>query len=272
MSSEFLNNLLTGPANVSLTILFFRLLLTTAIGVLVGMEREYASKVKHELFAGMRTFPLVSIFGFIAIFIAQALSPWVFVVSLIGLIVFVVVGYYVLTAKGDYGATTDISVIIVFLLGALIYIGEIHLAVASTVIVLLLLSLKFRFKTLLGKIQYQDINSLIKFIIISAIILPLLPDQTYGPYDVFNPRVIWYVIVLIAAINFAGYILIRILGHRRGTILTGLVGGLFSSTAVALSFSQKSQQQKTNSRNFAIGIVLASSLMFPRVLIVVSVF
>ncbi|HSR18093.1 MAG TPA: DUF4010 domain-containing protein, partial [Ignavibacteriaceae bacterium] len=108
--------------------------------------------------------------------------------------------------------------------------------------------------------------------IITVIILPLLPDQTYDPFDVLNPRLIWYMVIFISGISFIGYLLIKMYGQNKGVVITGLLGGMISSTAVAFTFSRKSKEQKGLSVNFAAGIVLASTIMFPRIFVIVLVF
>ncbi len=255
------------------TQLLLRLLVAVAIGMLLGLEREYTHKEDQELFAGIRTFPIVAAFGFLAIFIANQFAPWIFIASLFGLMSFIIVSHYVRAKKGEYGGTTDFTLIISFILGALVYLGFLHIAIAATVLILILLSLKIRIKKLMGKIDYNDIASLIKFCIISLIILPLLPNQTFGPYNVLNPHTIWFFVVLIASINFIAYLFMRFIGGNRGILLTGVAGGLLSSTAVSLSFSQKSRDDShPYSRYYAVAIVLASSIMFLRVIAITYIF
>jgi len=271
MNTQFFETLLTGTAHQDTNILLIRLFMTALIGLIIGMERERSHTADYELFAGMRTFSLIALLGFLSLYFANIFSIWIFIVTLAGIIAFVIVSYIIFSKIGDYGGTTDISIILTFMMGALIYLGQIHLVVATTVLILLLLSMKFKFKSLLGKITNEDVITLIKFTIITAIILPLLPDKAYGPFQVLNPRHIWFVIVLIASINFIGYLLMRFLGEKKGILLTGMIGGLFSSTAVAWSFSQKSRKLQTNSQTLAIAILLASSIMFARVLFLVYI-
>jgi uncharacterized membrane protein (DUF4010 family) len=132
------------------------------------------------------------------------------------------------------------------------------------VVVTLLLSLKSPLHSLVAQLEREDIYATLKFAIITILILPLLPDQGYGPYQVLNPREIWLMVIFISGINFTGYVLSKVLEARRGILLTGLVGGLASSTAVTLGFSQRSREEPRLARAFILGITAASMLMFGR--------
>ena len=114
----------------------------------------------------------------------------------------------------------------------------------------------------------EDLVAALQLAVLTLIVMPLAPDRDMGPYDALNPRRIWTFVVLLAAISFAGYVAVRLLGAHRGTAVTAAFGGLVSSTAVALEFSRRSAQSPELSRPLAAGVVLASTLMFPRVLVV----
>lgn len=270
MTEYFQSILLAGP-DAKFEVLGFRLVLAALMGFIIGLEREIASKGDHELFAGTRTFSLVAILGFAAAHLSHTLSFWILPILLAGLMVFVVVSYYVASRNGDLGGTTDVSIVLVFLAGVLVNDGQIRFAVLLTVLVLSLLSLKLEFKNFIGKIQHHEVLSFMQFVILVAVILPLLPNEDFGSFGVINPRSFGIVVVLVVAINFVGYLLAKFLGHHRGTIITGLIGGLFSSTAVAWSFSQKKIQGSVPEESLASAILAASSIMFVRVLVVLSV-
>ncbi|MBR9979074.1 MAG: DUF4010 domain-containing protein, partial [Bacteroidetes bacterium] len=155
--------------------------------------------------------------------------------------------------------------------GILIHHQFYIIATAGSVVLTLFLSIKDPLQKLIARVQREDIYATLKFAIITAIILPILPDETFGPLDVLNPRHIWYMVVLIAGISFLGFVLVKIFGTKRGLTLSGILGGLVSSTAVTLSFSHKSRETPELGRTFASGIVLACSIMFPRILIEVAV-
>lgn len=248
--------------------LFYRFGIALALGLLVGLEREYshADEGQTPLFGGARTFPLIALTGCAAALFASEVTPWFFPVAFAAVTGLVMAAYAATAAKGDVGLTTEVTSLVVFLCGALAYWDYLLLAAAVTVTTLALLSLKTTLHDLSRRISRQDIYATLKFAIITVIILPLLPNRTYGPLDVLNPQQIWLMVVFISGISFCGYVLIKLVGPRQGIGLTGLLGGLVSSTAVTLSFSQRSQKASHLARPFTLAITVASTTMFIRVL------
>ena len=241
------------------------------VGALVGIERERSQENHQLLFAGIRTFPLIALLGFLAALLGDAVDPWLLAMFAAGFMALVVVSYFLEARTGFHGATSEVAAIIVFLLGVLVQHEFYAVAIASSVVLTLFLSLKDPLQRLVARVQAEDMYATLKFAIITAIVLPLLPDQTFGPLDVLNPRQVWYMVVLIAGIGFLGYVLVKVLGSKRGLTLTGITGGLVSSTAVTLSFSQKSREAPELGKTFASAIVLACSIMFPRILVEIAV-
>ncbi len=272
------------------------------IGLLIGAEREFSHTEKEQLFAGVRTFPLISLLGFTAAMIAAlAGSPLVFaaVALCFGLLI---VSTYVLTSLGeDKGATTEIAGLTAFFLGALCFYGTevdprawsahgvpVKFASAAAVVAAVLLSMREAIHGVVGKFEKDDIHATLKLAIVTLIVLPLLPDRMYTIADllgaevlqgapqglrdfkVINPNKIWYYVVLIAGISFLGYVGVKVFGARMGVGLTGIFGGLSSSTATTLAFSKKSREEPAMARSFATAIVLASTIMFPRCLVVAA--
>ena len=235
------------------------------IGLMIGLEREYSGQKSDEIFAGVRTFPLVALLGYLSGIISGNGFSWFLLASFGGVIAIVTVSYLALTKRNDIGATTEISVIVTFVLGVLVYAGKIQEAVTSAVIVTALLSLKLQFKSLMGIFSKEDYLDLVKFVVIASVILPILPDHDYGPYGVLNPREIWYVIVLISGLSFFGYILTKFSGREKGILLTAFVGGFVSSTVITWDFAAKSKSDPENSNLYAAGILMASAIMFGRI-------
>lgn len=257
--------------DTSLAVLFQKGAVSLLVGALVGIERERAKEEHQRLFAGIRTFPLIALLGFLSGLLGTAVAPWVLGVFSAGFIAMVVVSYYLEGRTGALGATTEVAAIIVFVLGVLIHHEFYIVAIAASVVLTLFLSLKGPLQELIVHVQPEDIYATLKFAIITAIVLPILPNTTMGPLDVINPRQIWYMVVLIAGISFLGYVLVKVFGSKKGLTLTGMMGGLVSSTAVTLSFSQKSREAPELDKTFASAIVLACSIMFPRILVEVAV-
>lgn len=266
---SFLQALPAQDAN--LAVLFQKGAVALLVGALVGLERERAQQDHERLFAGIRTFPLIGLLGFLSALVGAAYGHWLTGGIAAGFIALIVVSYFLEARAGAHGATSEVAAIIVFLLGILIHLEHYAIAIASSVVLTLFLSLKDPLQRLVAHVSEEDIYATLKFAIITAIILPVLPDETLGPLDVLNPRQVWYMVVLIAGISFAGYVLVKVFGSRKGLSLTGMMGGLVSSTAVTLSFSQKSREVPELGKTFASAIVLACTIMYPRILIEIAV-
>jgi uncharacterized membrane protein (DUF4010 family) len=254
--------------------LILRFGIALLIGVLIGLEREYA-RVEDEVkaFAGIRTFPLIALLGCCAALITDLTGVWAFcaVMLLIGLLV--AITYGIDASQGRVGMTSEVAAIVVFVCGALCYWDYLELAAALAVVTFGFLTLKPQLHRLAERISREDLYATLKFAVVSLIILPILPNQIYGPppFDAFNPYKTWLMVVFISGISFLGYVLIKVVGSRRGIGLTGLLGGLVSSTAVTLSFSERSQDHPHLARPFVQAIVLAWTVMFGRVIVEIAV-
>jgi len=237
------------------------------LGLLIGLERQHSQKADEPLFAGFRTFPVIALTGFLSGLLAKAGFPWVLPVAFAGVIAIAVAAYYV-TAMGQHkGATTEFVAILTFIFGALTAFDFLIPAAAFAVVTTLLLSMKAPLHQLAEKIQEGELYAILKFGIVSVIVLPLLPDRNFGPFNVVNPRVVWWMVVLISAVSMLGYVLMRFLGARQGIAVTGFLGGLASSTAVTFGLSEKARNAAGSvARYFALGIMIASTIMYFRVL------
>ncbi len=261
--------------------LFFRFGVALFIGVLAGLQREYASDQYEAqtnrpqiMFAGVRTFSLLGLGGCAAAYTADLLgSSWAFVGIFLIFGLLIAVAYYVTASRGDVGLTTEVSALVIFLAGALCFWDELALAVAIGVVTTGLLSLKLELHRFAERLTREDILAALKFAVITAIILPILPNEPLGPppFDVLNPYKIWLMVVFISGINFLGYVLVKIVGSGKGIGLTGLLGGLASSTATTLSFTQRSHEAPNLAKPFALAIILAWTVMFGRVIVEVAV-
>jgi len=243
------------------------------LGVLIGMERQ-RTRGETEIFAGVRTFALVALFGSISVYASeQSGLPWLLGLIFISVLALVITGYQATCRLGQIGATTEVSILVTFFIGCICAWGQVGIAGAVTVVTMLLLSLKGWLHNLAKRIEPSDVEATLKFAIITLIILPLVPNTNFGPegLEVINPYKTWLMVVLIAGLNFVGYILVKVLGKKHGFGLTGLLGGLVSSTAVTLGFSQRSRVEPNLTSVLALSILLAWTVMYFRVVVEVGV-
>jgi uncharacterized membrane protein (DUF4010 family) len=250
-----------------------RLLVTIGIGSVIGLERQYtAMKENSHGFSGIRTFIFLVLLGFIAGLSFYLLSPWVYVAIFMGVSILTAASYWFTASQGDRGSTTEFTSLIAFVLGSMTLIGLIEISLMITVLVVVVLSSKFRIKTIVGTITAEELYDFIRFVVIALLIFPFLPDATYGPYQVLNPKEIGWVIILTSGLGLVGYALTKFLGPKKGILLGGIVGGLVSSTAVTWVYAKKSKENEALAASCATAILAASSIMFIRVLIWTFIF
>jgi len=263
----------------SLPDLFLRFGTALVIGLLIGLQREYAFQERghpenQELLAGARTFPLISLLGAsFALLSDLAQAPVLLGTVVAGVAILLGVAHYQEAKETNTGLTTEIAALITLAVGMLCAWDYIELAAALGVATTVLLALKVQTESFAETIDRDDVFATLKFAVITAVILPILPRQGYGPspFDVVVPYNVWLIVILISGISFLGYVLIQVVGARRGVGLTGILGGLASSTAVTLSLAQRSRDAPGLARSFSMGVVLAWTIMFLRVLVEVAV-
>lgn len=243
--------------------------LATALGVglLIGTERSWSGRDSGgEELAGLRTFGLSGLFGGLAALSATYFGPWAWITILVVLGLLVVAGYIIEARySSDHGMTTEVALLLTFLLGSLAVAESRSLAASAAVVVALLLSLKARLHAALHKLSEAELGGVLKLLFISVVLLPALPNEGYGPWETFNPYVTWWMVVLIAGIGFAAYIAIRVLGTRHGLMLTALLGSIVSSTAMTMTLARLDSPRLRPA--LAAGLLATSALMFPRVLL-----
>ena len=214
---------------------------------------------------------LVSMFGYL-VYELFSDKPIVFTTFVLGFWSLIVATYVVSSIQNkNAGATTEIAGVFVFLIGVLAGIGQLLFAATITLIVTLLLFFKGQLHSFAKGLEKEELYSTFKFIAVAFVILPLLPDRTIDPMMVINPNKIWFFVVLVSGISFLSYIAVKILGAKRGIGLGGFFGGLVSSTALTVTFSNLSKKSLKIINPFVFGILIASSAMFFRVLIEVLV-
>jgi uncharacterized membrane protein (DUF4010 family) len=261
---------------------FVSLALAAAAGLLIGLERERSApeEGRDTFLGGARTHPLFALVGGVATLAARELGPWAALVPLLALAALLVVNYQGDVARDrSRGITSEAAFLLSYLLGVLacttgvVEPTKLRVVVvsAAAVVATFLLSAKPTTRKLAQALSREDLASTLKFLIVAVVVLPLLPDRTFGPLDVLNPFSIGSLMVLISAISFVGYAGVRLLGPRRGLGLTGVVGGLVSSTAVTLSMAGRVREKPEIADSAALAVVLASTIMFARVEVIVAV-
>jgi uncharacterized membrane protein (DUF4010 family) len=246
------------------------------LGALVGVEREKHKREKTDTsqIGGLRTFILLALLGACAGWLSHEMATfWILAGALLIVGAFVVVGYFV-TTRGtpqSAGATTEIAAIIVFLLGAMVMLGFSEIAIALGVITAAVLAYKEPLHGFVGKLGWDDVFAGLRLLIATFIALPLLPDKPIDPWGAINPYQLWLLVILISGLSLVGYALTRWLGPGRGTLVTGLAGGLVSSTAVTLSFAKEARNCPQQTTVLACGILIAWTVMFARVIVLVAV-
>jgi len=247
-----------------------RLLVALLVGILVGLERERAEARKERpLFAGIRTFPLIALAGAIPMLLPAPTGLALLVTTSIAIGVVAVVSYVRSSAEGKIGATTEIAALATFLLGALAGVGQLTVAAAAGVAIAVLLAAKPPLERFSKALTTEEVSAALELAVITVIVLPLLPDRGYGPWNALNPREIWVVVVLVSGLSFVGFVAMRVLGARRGMAVTSAVGGLVSSTAVTISMAERSHVPTVRPAA-ASATVLASAIMCVRIAVLVG--
>ena len=242
-----------------------------AVGLLIGVERGWKLREakEGERIAGLRTYGLIGLLGGTAGLLFQYMGALVFGLVFMGFTIAVTVSYVLRRLKSDDASITSlVTMLLTFILGSLVALEHINLGASSAVVIVLLLRFKGVLHSWLRKLGRQELHAAIQLMLISVVMLPVLPNQGYGPWLVFNPFEAWWMVVLIASISFVGYFSMKISGTEKGVILTALAGGLASSTALTLHFSRLYKKQPAMDSMLAAGILMACATMFPRILLV----
>ena len=263
---------------------FYRLLAAIGVGFIIGLQREHTYFDKSDRHpAGVRTFTLVGLGGAMGAFLCDlmgSMAPFVSGFVVIGLLLMAShISFGLIsgnisknegTAPETAGITTSVALVIIYLLGALCWYNRLLEACIIMVVMLWVLTAKEQLHGFAKRLSREDILATVKFAVISALILPFLPNQSFGPagLEVLNPHTIWLFVVFISGIGFVGYVLIKLVGPGKGIWLTGLLGGLASSTALTLNLTSRSRENESYASDFTMGIVLSWSVMYVRLYLI----
>jgi uncharacterized membrane protein (DUF4010 family) len=239
------------------------------IGLLIGLERERKPDTK----AGLRTFALTALLGCMAAMLAEiTVSGWVIPAGLLMIATMMIVAQ----ARdplddGDPGTTSVVALMVCYGLGALVWFGQATLAVMLAITVTVLLYFKAQLQGVTRSLTHKDLISILQFGVLSLVVLPILPNQDYGPYQALNPHQIWWMVVLISGLSLAGYAALRIVGNRHGAPLLGFFGGLVSSTATTLVFARNARDDAKLTATATLVILIANLVVTVRLGIVAIV-
>jgi len=257
--------------------IFYKLAAALGIGFMIGMQRENSySRNNSRHPAGLCTFSIVSLSGALTCYLGELMNsnvPFVTGLVVIGLLLVASHVAYGLSNRengGPAGVTTSAALIMIYLLGALCWFNRLLEACILMIVLLGLLAIKRQLHDFAKKLSPDDIIATVKFAVISLMVLPFLPNKAFGPpgLEVLNPHTIWLFVVFISGIGFIGYVLIKLVGPGKGIWLTGLLGGLASSTALTLNLASRSADNEQYAADFTVGIVLSWSVMYARLYLI----
>lgn len=246
-----------------------RLAIALGLGLLVGLQRERT----ESAIAGLRTFALVTLLGGLSGLLSQEFGGWVLGAAFLGLAAMVVIGNVMKlrTQPEDTGITTEVAVLLMFGIGAYLVYGALEVGIVLGGTVAVLLHAKARLHGLVERLGDQDVAAIMRFVLLTLVILPILPNRTFGPLGVLNPRHIWLMVVLIVGISLGGYLAYKALGDRAGTLLSGVLGGTISSTATTATYARMGRAGERTASLSSVVILLASTIVFVRVLVEIAV-
>ena len=243
-----------------------------AIGLMIGLERGWEQRQlqEGERVAGFRTFGLVALLGALTLMLSPQ-AQWLPAATMVALAVIAGIGYYRISRRpGRRGATGVIALFLTFALGAMAGSGRLEASASVAVVVTLLLGFKPELHEVVRRIDRQELLGTMRLLLISVVVLPVLPNRGFGPWQALNPYKLWWMVVLVAGISYVGYFAQKIGGSHRGTLAEALFGGMISSTAVTLTLSRRAAADHGHDDVLAAAIVVASSLMFVRLLAIVA--
>lgn len=245
------------------------LAIALGLGLLVGMQREWSDSQT----AGVRTFALLTLFGALVAQLPEPTGAWCAAAGVLPVAALLVLANVAKIKQGEteLGLTTEAAVLVMYAVGVAAGFGEIVPAIFVGGLTALLLHWKQRIHGLIDRIGESDFRGIAHLVLIALVILPVLPDDTYGPYDVLNPQKIWLMVVLIVGISLVAYAAQRLLGARQGSVLAGLLGGLISSTATTISYARQAAAAPQLTATAALVIMLASTVVNLRALFEVGV-
>jgi uncharacterized membrane protein (DUF4010 family) len=251
------------------------LLVSLCLGALIGLERQWEKETWHpgkHVLAGLRTFTFWALLGTLCGYFTRTVHPFFFLAGFVAMAIWIAIFlFYKNRSSTDPGYTTGAVGLLTYLIGGLVAYGQDKAAMILTLTVVILLALKPYVHQVSRRFSKEDVRMALQFAAITGVILPLVPDEPWGPYGAFNPHSIWLMVVLVSGASFGGYVAVRMLGHKLGIALTGMIGGIASSTATTLAMSKESKAQPALGGDCAMAVILACTVMLWRVAVLTAV-
>ncbi|MBY0516901.1 MAG: MgtC/SapB family protein [Bacteriovoracaceae bacterium] len=231
--------------------IYHQLFISFGLGLIVGLQREWSKSP----IAGIRSYALITILGTVSAILASSFGPWVIGGGFISVIAFLVINHPKDSGGDHRELVSEIGLVLMFCTGIIVANGPILFASALAGVIAILFHLKMEIHQLVRKFSESEIKSILQFVLITLVIFPVIPNQAYGPYDFFNPYNVWLMVSLIVGIGLTGYLTSKFLGEKSGVILSGLLGGLISSTATTFSYARMKVSEETELK-FSSGVIL----------------
>ncbi len=247
---------------------FRQLLVSLLLGLLVGIQREW----RQESLAGVRSFTLVTLAGTITAMLAGQFGGILMAAAALAVTALIVMKqrYQSPSDAASPGLSTEFALLVMFGVGALVRTAPAWVAISAAGITAVMLQAKMELHGLARRLTQEDLRSVSQFVLVALVILPVLPDEAYGPYAVLNPHHIWLVVVIIVGIGLAGYVAYRLFGERAGALMSGVLGGLISSTATTLGYARQARDNPGHVHHVAFVIVLAWAIPYARIAVLVG--
>jgi uncharacterized membrane protein (DUF4010 family) len=246
-----------------------RFVVAIALGFLVGLERESrGNELASKLTAGVRTYTLISLFGFGCAWLYRLNVEFIIPIGILVIGAMTLAGYLAKQKSGAIGWTSEIAALLTFFVGVLSLVADIWIPMAIGVFTTLLLSEKAQLEQYIDKLDKSEFLAVVKFLLVTLIILPALPDKNFTQFDL-NPYRIWQIVILVSSIGFVGYFLMKKLGDKVGLWLSGLMGGIVTSTAVSIAMGNIAKNNTQLAKRAFQATILASSMMYLRILVII---
>jgi uncharacterized membrane protein (DUF4010 family) len=248
-----------------------KIVLVLFLAFLLGLEREgRKAHGGHYIFGGVRTFPLIGLLGYTMALLGGA-NPLPVALGLVVIGSFLLVSYlHKLASAEDAGVTTEISGLVAYLLGAVVFYGYYWVAATVVVLSLLLLELKTALEGLSERLPAEEVITFTKFLLLTVVILPAVPNREFGPFQL-NPFKTWLVVAAVSGISYGSYVLQRLTRRRGGVVLAALLGGAYSSTVMTVALARRARRE-SRPNLFAGSMLLASGTMYLRVVALLAIF